>query len=573
MKPKPPISSAETNLRARAEAALRDQHLNRSSSSSSDADRAKLIHELQVHQIELEMQQEELTHTCDRLELEREKYSDLYDFAPVSYLSLDREGGIAEVNLTCTRLLETERSKLLHRPFSRYVESKDQQVFGALLRTLFELKSRASCELALCRAGRAAVEVRIEGLATASGRECRLVLTDITERKRTEAQQLVLGKLESTGILAGGIAHDFNNLLSVILMNTEVARCTPSCEPEAASHLDAAMKALLLARGLTQQLLTFAKGGAPIRTPTEVGKVIEESSRLALGGRPLRYHIQVEDDLWPVEVDPAQLGQVVRNIVQNAAEATTGDGLVEIRAVNRSLTPDNGAGLTAGCYIQVTIADQGTGIPPEVLGRIFDPYFSTKERGAQKGMGLGLTICHSVVRMHEGTIRVESKPGVGTTFHIYLPACDRRMLTSSLSPTSPAGTGGRILVMEDEAEIRKILGTTLQRMGYTVQLVEDGLGALSAYELARSSGNPFAVVLLDLTVRGGMGGRETILALQRIDPGVKAIVMSGYWEDPMVQSYAAYGFQAALAKPFEATQLRALIDQILTSRPARQHRS
>ena len=393
----------------------------------TEADTQRLVHELQVHQIELEMQNEELQQARDEMEAGLEKYSDLYDFAPVGYLTLDREGTIREANLTSASLLGIERSRLVKRRFGLFVSAADLPAFNAFLTKVFESKAREFCEVTLLKEGKPPVEVRIEAAVAASGRECRAVLTDITEHKRAEEDRLILNKLESTGILAGGIAHDFNNLLTVILLNLELAQTLIPPGEELAHRLEEAKKAALTARGLTQQLITFAKGGAPVRKPTRLSGVIQESVRPALSGSRVRCEFSLAEDLWLAEVDAGQIGQVIRNLVLNAREAMPEGGVVSVRAENVVLGSHENPSLPPGDYVRVSIADQGGGIAKEVLPKIFDPYFSTKQRGDQKGMGLGLTICHTVIQKHGGAIAVESELGVGTTFHLHLPA-SRKLL-------------------------------------------------------------------------------------------------------------------------------------------------
>ncbi len=421
MQKKPKLSPAAAALRRRAEEHLREQRPE-TGPAPTEADTQRLVHELQVHQIELEMQNEELQQARNEMEAWLEKYSDLYDFAPVGYLTLDREGTIVEANLTSAALLGNERSRLVKRRFGLWVSAADLPAFNAFLTRVFESTAREFCEVTLLREAKPAVEVRIEAAVAASGRECRAALMDITERKRAEEDRLILSKLESTGILAGGIAHDFNNLLMGILLNLELAQTLTPPGEELAHLLEQANEAALMARDLTRQLITFADGGAPIRKPTRLSGVIQESARLALLGSPVRCDFSLADDLRPAEVDAGQIGQVIRNLVLNAREAMSQGGVISIRAENVVLGPHQNPSLPPGDYVRVSIADRGVGMSKEVLARIFDPYFSMKQRGNQKGMGLGLTICHTLIQKHGGAIAVESEAGVGTTFHIHLPA-------------------------------------------------------------------------------------------------------------------------------------------------------
>jgi PAS domain S-box-containing protein len=560
MKPNLPPSAAE--LRRRAEERLREQRPE-PGQVRTDADTQRLIHELQVHQVELEMQNEELQKARNEMEAGLEKYSDLYDFAPVGFLTLDREGAIREANLTSASLLGIERSRLVKRRFGFCVSPPDLPAFNAFLTRVFESKAREFCEVTLLKQGKPPLVVRIEAAVAASGQECRAVLDDITEHKRAEEDRLILNKLESTGILAAGIAHDFNNLLTMILLNLELAETLIPPGEDLAHHLEQAKQAGLMASGLTQQLLTFARGGAPVRKPTHMAGLIEASVRLAVGGSRVRCDFSLAEDLWPAEVDAGQIGQVIRNLVLNAREAKPEGGLISVRAENVVLGPQEDSSLPPGDYVWMSFTDRGGGISKEVLPKIFDPYFSTKQRGIQKGMGLGLTICHTIIQKHGGAIIVESEPGVGTTFRLYLPAS--RKLVQKEMESVPAGTlrHGRILVMDDEEVVRKLIRRLLQQMGHEVELVEDGHRAVEAYGSAKGQGRPFDAVILALAVRGGIGGMAAILALLEVDPAVKAIVMSGYTNDPAVLEPERYGFKGVLTKPFDRHSLRKVLARVL----------
>jgi PAS domain S-box-containing protein len=567
---KPNISDDPAELRRRAEGRLSDQRKGQRSKAGdqkSKADTVRMLHELEVHQIELEMQNEELEEVREKMEALLEKYTDLYDFAPVGYLTLDREGAIREANLAGANLLGIARSVLVKQRVGLFVSPADRPVFNAFLKKVFESGVREECDLRLLVEGKHAVDVRMRANVFESEQTCRVAVTDITERKRAEADRLVLNKLESTGILAAGIAHDFNNLLTVVLLDLELAQALTPPGEELAHLLEEAKKASLTASGLTQQLITFAKGGAPVRKPTHLSGVIQESVRLALSGSNVRCEFSLAEDLWVAEVDAGQIGQVIRNMVLNAREAMPQGGMVFVRAENVVLSAQEQPSLPAGKYVRVSIADQGGGVAKDVLPKIFDPYFSTKQGGKQRGMGLGLTICHAVAQKHGGAIAVESAVGVGTTFHIYLPAA--RKLSGEEKAPVPAGVPrhGRVLVMDDEEAVRRVVGLTLRRMGHEVELVEDGQTAVEVYKKAKSRGRHFDVVILDLMVPGRMGGREAIQALLQIDPAVKAVVMSGYANDPVVLEHDRYGFKGALVKPFNLGQLREILSRVLGSSP------
>ncbi|HJX65017.1 MAG TPA: ATP-binding protein [Polyangia bacterium] len=399
-----------------------------------------------------------------------------------------------------------------------------------------------------------------------AGRALRMIGTnlDVTVRKQAEKDRLVLGKLESTGILAGGIAHDFNNLLAGILMNLEMAQSAETSEQEVAVSLLEARHAVLAAKVLTQQLITFSRGGASLRQATDLGAVLKEAVPLALSGSNVRSEIMLAADLWRVEVDVGQIGQVMRNLVLNAREAMPSGGVVSLVAENVVLRPGCSPALAPGEYVQIRVADQGYGIAPDVLPKIFDPYFSTKLRGTQKGMGLGLTICHSVVKKYGGTITVESTQVRGTTFHVFLPASRQIPAQAETVPGMTGRRQGRILVMDDEQVVRTNLGRVLKQMGYEPELAADGATAVELYAKAKQGGRCFDATILDLTVRGAMGGEEAVRALRALDPEVRAVVMSGHSDDEVMQEYLQYGFKGALTKPFDREALLDVLSRVLS---------
>ncbi|MBA4394192.1 MAG: hypothetical protein C0407_11625 [Desulfobacca sp.] len=388
------------------------------------------------------------------------------------------------------------------------------------------------------------------------------IIVDIREHKKREEERVVMSKLESTGILAGGIAHDFNNLLAVILGNLELAKMSHRPGDQTTSFLEEAEKGALTARKLTRQLITFSRGEVPVKKQADLSRLLREHALLALRGSSVACEFSFSPDLRPVELDEDQLGQCFRNIVLNSREAMPEGGNLSVKAENVEVRTGSDLPLQAGNYVKVIISDQGSGISEETLPRIFDPYFSTKQRGTQKGMGLGLTICLSVIKKHGGIITATSKVAEGTTFHIYLPAAWKAVQGDSgwkgLSPGK-----GKILAMDDEEMVRTMIWSLLSRMGYQVELAENGEKAIEIYQKARDLGYPFDGVILDLTVRGGMGGKEAIRKLEKIDPEVKAIVSSGYADDPVIQNFEQYGFKGVLTKPYLISDLCEILSKVL----------
>jgi two-component system, cell cycle sensor histidine kinase and response regulator CckA len=408
------------------------------------------------------------------------------------------------------------------------------------------------------------------------------IALDVTDRKQAEADRLVRSKLASTGILAGGLAHDYNNLLQVLLFNLDLAKIPGRAPSVVRACLDAAIETVATARDLTKQLITFATGGAPTRQHLDLEPVLRDSLQLALRGSDVAGTCELSPGLWWIEADGGQLEQLVRNLILNAREAMPHGGRVILRAENLAAPEGPGANLPAGDYLHASITDFGTGIPDDVLPNIFDPYFSTKPRGEHKGMGLGLTICRSIIERHGGAIIVETTLGRGTTVHFYLPATRRTtaspeiVATPTASPeivATPTPTPiltaltGRILIMDDDERLRKVLLLTLEMMGYEADATANGEEALARYGEAKIAGQPYALALLDLTVPNGMGGIETLAELRRIDPDVRAIVMSGYSGCSALQNWRETGFCGALAKPFENATLVQVLSQALTPRP------
>ena len=367
--------------------------------------------------------------------------------------------------------------------------------------------------------------------------------------------------MESVGILAGGIAHDFNNILTGIMGNIGLAKIFVVPAGQASAALVEAEEAALRAKGLTQQLLTFARGGLPIRKSTSIAKLLRQSAGFALRGSRVRGKFTLPDDLWSVEIDEGQINQVITNLVINADEAMPEGGVVKIGAKNTTIEASSVLPLPEGNYIEITVADHGIGISPEHLARIFEPYFTTK----QKGSGLGLATAYSIIRNHDGYITAESELSVGTTFHIYFPASGKPAPKKEKLVAKAAVAGeGRILVMDDEEMLRKMLSMTLPLDGYEVELARDGAEAVELYKKARESGRPFDAVILDLTVPGGMGGKEAIKKLLEIYPRVKAIVSSGYSTDPVMADFKDYGFSAVAVKPYRIEELENTLRSLIT---------
>ncbi len=361
---------------------------------------------------------------------------------------------------------------------------------------------------------------------------------DITERKKLEEELQKTHKLESIGVLAAGIAHDFNNLLAGILNSVYLSKMYIDHKSKAFKSLVSAEKAIDRATNLTRQLLTFSRGGAPVKKTTSIIEIIRESADFALRGSNVNYGHNAEDELWSVNVDAGQINQVIHNLILNADQSMPEGGTVQISVENSYLSSDTELPLKKGKYVKILVQDQGIGIEKEHLQKIFDPYFSTKEIGH----GLGLSITYSIIKQHNGLLKVESEKGKGTTFTIYLPASEKKVEEKKSVENRSVICEGKILIMDDEEIIRDTIGEFLKHAGYEIECVNNGDMAIESYTKAMNASQPFNAAILDLTVRGGMGGKETVKKLLEIDPKVKAIITSGYSIDPALSNYKELGF-------------------------------
>jgi len=386
------------------------------------------------------------------------------------------------------------------------------------------------------------------------------ITRDITDRKKLEDELQKMEKLETVGVLAGGIAHDLNNFLTGIVGHISLARMENDPADKDAS-LEAAEHAAMQIKSLTQQLLTFSKGGAPVLQHADLGQLLEKTVNFSLSGSNVKGDFIIQDNLWTVHIDEGQIQQVINNLVINAQQSMPGGGILKILASNRHLAQNSEHYLNAGDYVKVAFVDEGIGISKENLKRIFDPFFSTKHDGS----GLGLATSYSVIKKHNGKITVQSEQGIGTRFNFYLPAFPEQTILPSASDREAATSGeGRILVMDDEEPIRDIILASLGKLGYEVVSSQDGQEAIQIYSQYKSSGKPFDAVILDLTIPGGMGGAEVIVQLRAIDSNVKAICASGYSNDPIMANCSEYGFDKALAKPYRIGDLSEVLADLMT---------
>ncbi len=389
-----------------------------------------------------------------------------------------------------------------------------------------------------------------------------IAFRDMTEKRRVEEERLKTSKLESIALLSGGIAHDYNNLLTAIMGNLSLAQMSVAENPaELPSLLNEVENAALRAKGLTHQLLTFSKGGAPVKQTASLVEIIKDSAEFVLRGSNSRVAFEFAPDTAPAEVDLGQISQVVQNLVINADQAMPAGGHITVRTLNVTLSAENKSlPLRPGRYVKISITDDGPGMSPEIQKKIFEPYFTTKE----KGSGLGLTTSFAILRKHDGFLGLESQLGKGTTFHLYLPAAEAEEgpALGKAQPLILRGNG-KILVMDDEESIRHLVKRMLESVGYKVVAARDGDEALKTYEEHVTKGAPFDAVLLDLTVPGGMGGRECAKQLLARWADAKLVVSSGYVNDPVMERYRKFGFVGMVTKPYTLGELTYALKRIL----------
>jgi two-component system, cell cycle sensor histidine kinase and response regulator CckA len=675
-----PTDAAE--LRRHAEARLKENQKGQQSQTGAERtahETHRLVQELQIHQIELEMQNEQLEQARTATEAALERYTDLYEFAPAGYFTLDREERIRQVNLTGSGVLGVDRSRLVNRHFALFVAEKFRPVFHAFVARVFAGQCRETCEAMLLSEGKSPFYARIEARISDNGQECRAVVVDISERKRAEekiqeqanllelahdaifvrslddkiqywnrgaeqlydwtaeeafngeiekfsyqdrtsfesAKRILLEqgnwsgeirkltkarrevvvasrwtllrdgqgspssilvidtdvtekrqmeaefrtqRLELIGTLAGGIAHDLNNILQVIITNLDLAASATPFDERFPKFLDDASQGAKRATNLSRRLLTFSKGGAPIKQALDIEEVLTHAVLLALSGSKLKSHFAFQADLYPVIGDPVQLTQVIENVVINACEATPLRGQLLVRAENVDGNAPLSPGLLAGRHVRIEIEDSGTGIPESIRDRIFEACFTTKPGGS----GLGLATVKSIMEQHGGGISIDSQVGRGTIVALTLPAAVHRPEPAAASMPPPVVKAtGRILVIDDEEMILSVVGSMLNTLGYECATALDGVKGCEEYIRAQTEGNPFAAVLLDATIPNGLSGEEALKLLLEADPQARVILCSGYANGDLFEKAEQLGFRAFLAKPFSIPDFVSVFNRVL----------
>lgn len=392
-----------------------------------------------------------------------------------------------------------------------------------------------------------------------------LVFRDVSSQRMMEEDLLKAKKLESVGVLAGGIAHDFNNFLMAIMGNIELAKMTMGSNHESAKLLNTAHKAGKRAQMLTQQLLTFSKGGAPVRKTAHLNEIIKDSALFVLSGSNVTCSFDFPENLWPAHFDEGQISQVIQNLTLNADRAMPHGGKITISCRNYICKKDNTLPVAPGKYVEVIFQDTGTGIPHKYLSKIFDPYFSTAPAGGNQGSGLGLSIVYSIISKHDGTIQVTSQKERGATFTFYLPASPAHDVDQKTSRPAMHTGKGKILIMDDENMIAELAEKMLAMLGYETAVASDGQQAITQYVQAQKEGTPYDAVILDLTVPGGMGGKEAASQLLAVAPEAKIIASSGYTNDPVMSDYKLYGFVGVIAKPYQLREISDTLQSLMIS--------
>ena len=516
---------------------------------------AALLH----HRYTIRLESEVQSRTTELADSES-RYRLLFDNAAVAKLLIDQvQGRILEANDSACRLLGIMQKQLV----GSLAGNSDAEWLWELGRRIEADPDCVNLEFTGQQYREAEesleVEVKVTCLTINGEPQLLALIQDVTEKRRMESERLKVSKLESLGLLAGGIAHDFNNFLTGILGNISLARRLSARGEDVTELLDEAENSVPRAKSLTDQLLTFARGGAPVRRPLDLAGIARSTATFSLTGSGVTCDFDLEETLMPVEADEGQMGQVVSNLVINAVQASTSQGKITLSATNCDPDEVDRHGLPAGPYVKLTVQDDGEGIDPQIMDQIFDPYFSTRDTGS----GLGLATVYSIVTMHHGTVKIDSITGEGTTAMVLIPASPDAVIEEEEDTMMPDPTGnGRILVMDDEQTVRRFYHRVLTYLGYQPETVPDGESAINHYLEAAESGRPFDLVILDLTVPNGMGGEETLRILRQENSNVKAIVSSGYSNAPLMANHREAGFIAVLRKPVSTSKLARTLKKV-----------
>jgi len=541
---------------------------NSSNNSSEDRDsKCVELEPLRQNIAELERGQVNKKEPLKRIVNNNEPYRNLVENSQDLMFLCDRYGHLIFVNKAWEKALGFTVNELMHRKIfdlqAPDVAQKDIKFFS---KRLLNAPINGYETTLISRTGtNVYFSFNIIGLLDLDGRVTGAQGTayNISERKKMEEEYLRIQKLESIGTLAGGIAHDFNNLLQAILGNIQLAKRSLNPEDKPFSWLTSAEKASEQAKDLSYRLLTFARGGEPFRQITSITKLLRDTVQLTLAGSNISVDFFLDENLYPLEIDEGQIKQAISNIVINAKEVMPKGGHLTVNAHNVLAREFDTICAKEKNYVHISIEDQGIGITPNNVSRVFDPYFTTKGVGSEKGKGLGLTICHSIIKRHDGIIRIDSTPGIKTIVHIFLPEADTPHQSAQSSPVVSEQRKERILLMDDEHFVRDVTSEMLEQLGYEVQLAKDGDEAIEIYCKSQDEGKSFDAVILDLTIPGGTGGDEAILKLIDIDPNIKGILSSGYADNNIVNDFREFGFKGVISKPFNFEELANVVASVI----------
>jgi PAS domain S-box-containing protein len=494
-----------------------------------------------------------------------EKYRGLIETASDAIFVIDAETGkIIDVNRKGFELLGTSARKIIGQHHSQlYPADESPKYLKMFTKSVSHITPPDITYHLLHTDGhRIPVEISTSTMEIGGKKIIQGIFRDIHKRLKLEEEIQKAQRLKSAGVLAGGIAHDFNNLLTAILGNISLAKTFAETGGKIYERLSESEKATMRAKDLTQQLLTFAKGGAPITKTVDLSNIIVESAEFVLRGSNMKCEFSIAENLLPVEADTGQLNQVIHNLVINAYQSMPEGGLCRIEAKNLLIQDADLIQLPAGQYIKISVYDEGVGVSPEHLNKVFDPFFTTKATGS----GLGLSTAYSIIKKHKGLLTVASEIGKGSAFHIFLPASNKIIPSAAEDEALPElfKGEGRVLLMDDEDFVRQIATELLQHLGYTVVTATEGKEALELYKEGLENGKPFAVVIMDLTIPGGMGGKQAIQELKKLDPDAKTIVSSGYANDMILANFKEYGFDGMVPKPYKIEELSKTLHQVIT---------
>jgi PAS domain S-box-containing protein len=523
-----------------------------------------VLAELDIYQEKLRIQSNELKSANDALETLHIKYMDLYNFAPIGYFAFDQSGLIKDVNLTAVEMLGYERQDLIDKSLFDFVHNSYRDALKLHFLKAFN-GDAVTTEIKLESADNSVFLVEMKSVLIHDVERktayCRSGVTKISVKDKTKEDVYKVENLESFSVVASGIAHDLNNILTTIIGNLTALKQYASEDDKLQLIVKKIEKASLQAKDLARQLLLHAKGEALEEETISLKEIIDEACLIALSDSNIEYALMLPDKLWQAQIHPKQLSQVVSNLIYNARQAMSNKGLISVLVENVEIDSNLDAALKEGAYIKITIQDQGVGIPKELLNKILTPYVTTKKTG----YGLGLFTVQSILKKNNGYLQIESEVGKGTTVYVYAPALKKDEIIKEPSQHEITFGSGRILIMDDEEMVRDTVGCMLKHLGYEVAYAADGEEAIQLYAQAEETAQPYAAIIMDLTIPNGIGGKEAIKRLHQHFPDAKAIVSSGYSTAALINNYQEYGFCGVISKPFCLKELSVLLSQVVNN--------